>query len=343
MKRIVFKKRNVLEWEEVPEPSIQGKNQALVRPLAVSRCDLDIPILQGHTLMRPGFPIGHEFVGEILETSSEISNEYPKGTKVIIPFQISCGFCPDCIGGHSKACSSVPFASHYGMGSSAKEFGGALAEKIWIPYANQMLIPLPLGLDPIALAGISDNIVEAWKLVGQWLEKKPNSPVMILGGFASSISLYSASLAVGMGSSEVLYLDNDPERLKIAESLGATAVPYSTLPKAWDKKFPLIVDCHGLKEGMNFALKSLSTEGIYGSAAIFWTNKLEIPYLELYNTGVTLKIGRVDSREHIPKILEKIEEKKIQPEKVVTATCDFEDAIHAWPEPAVKLVVNMNS
>ncbi|PJZ56499.1 zinc-dependent alcohol dehydrogenase [Leptospira barantonii] len=342
MKRIVFKKRNVLEWEEVPEPKIQGQNQAIVKPLAVSRCDLDLPIVKGYTLFRPGIPIGHEFVGEIEETSPEIANEYPKGTKVIIPFQISCGLCPDCMGGRSKACTSIPYASHYGMGSSAKEFGGALSEKIWIPFAKQMLIPMPSSLDAIALASISDNIVEAWKLIGKWLEKKPNSPAMILGGAASSIGLYSASLAVGMGASEVLYLDDDPERLKIAENLGATAVPYTVLPKAWDKKFPLIADCHGLKEGMDFSFKSLSTEGIYGTASIFWSNKLEIPYLDLYNTGATLKIGRVDSREHIPQILNKIVEKKIEPEKIVTKTCSFEEALDAWVEPAIKLVVKMN-
>ncbi|RHX84589.1 zinc-dependent alcohol dehydrogenase [Leptospira stimsonii] len=341
MKRIVFKKKNVLEWEEIPEPKIQGKNQAIVKPLAVSRCDLDIPIVNGDTLMRPGIPIGHEFVGVIEETSPEIENQFPKGTKVIIPFQISCGLCPECKDGHSKACNSVPFASFYGMGPGAKQFGGALAERIWVPFATQMLIPMPSTADTIALAAISDNMVEAWKLVGQWLEKKPNTPVMVLGGSASSIALYSASLAVGMGASEVLYIDNDEERLKIANDLGATVAPYSSLPKAWSKKFPLIADCHGLKEGWDFCLRSLSTEGIYGCASVHWTNKLEIPYLELYNTGATLKIGRVDSREFIPKMLEKIKEKKILPEKVVTKTCSFEEAIHAWQEPAVKLVVNM--
>ncbi|EMN48441.1 alcohol dehydrogenase, catalytic domain, GroES-like protein [Leptospira interrogans str. L1207] len=116
----------------------------------------------------------------IEETSPEIANQYPKGTKVIIPFQISCGICPDCTLGRSKVCTSVPYASHYRMGPSAKEFGDALSEKIWIPFAKQMLIPMPSDMDVISLASISDNIVEAWKLVGQWLEKKPNSPVMIL-------------------------------------------------------------------------------------------------------------------------------------------------------------------
>ncbi|TGK37584.1 alcohol dehydrogenase [Leptospira gomenensis] len=341
MKRIVFKKKHTLEWENVPEPEITGNNQAIVRPIAVSRCDLDLPIVQGQTLFRSGIPIGHEFVAEIEETSPEISGVFPKGTKVIIPFQISCGLCPDCSSGHSKACTSVPFASHYGMGSSAKEFGGALSEKIFVPFAKQMLIPMPSDADPIALAAISDNIVESWKLVGQWLEKKPNSPVMVLGGFASSIGLYTASLAVGMGASEVLYLDDNQERLGIAESMGAHAVPYSVLPKSWEKKFPIVADCHGTKEGMDFSFRSISTEGIYGTPSIFWTNKLEIPYLELYNTGAVLKIGRVDSREHIPEILKKISEKKIQPEKVVTKTCSFEEAVDAWLEPATKLVVKM--
>ncbi|EMO68449.1 hypothetical protein LEP1GSC132_4328 [Leptospira kirschneri str. 200803703] len=93
---------------------------------------------------------------------------------------------------------------------------------------------------------------------------------------------------------------------------------------------------------MDFALKSLSTEGIYGSASIFWTNKLEIPYLDLYNTEATLKIGRVDSREHIPYILKKISEKKIEPEKIMTKICSFEEAVEAWLEPAIKLVVKID-
>ncbi|KPA26392.1 Alcohol dehydrogenase, catalytic domain protein, GroES-like family [Leptospira interrogans] len=63
MKRIVFKKKHILEWENVPEPKIQGINQAIVKPIAVSRCDLDLPIVNGYTLFRPGIPIGHEFVG----------------------------------------------------------------------------------------------------------------------------------------------------------------------------------------------------------------------------------------------------------------------------------------
>ncbi|EKO50095.1 hypothetical protein LEP1GSC127_2699 [Leptospira kirschneri str. 200801925] len=88
---------------------------------------------------------------------------------------------------------------------------------------------------------------------------------------------------------------------------------------------------------MDFALKSLSTEGIYGSASIFWTNQLEISYLDLYNTRATLKIGRVDSREHIPYIL-----KKIEPEKIVTKICSFEEAVEAWLEPAIKLVVKID-
>ncbi|HMZ36448.1 MAG TPA: alcohol dehydrogenase catalytic domain-containing protein, partial [Leptospiraceae bacterium] len=65
MKRLVFQKKGIIDWEECPAPVITGPNQAIVRPLAIARCDLDIPIVLGQTLFRPPFAIGHEFVGSI--------------------------------------------------------------------------------------------------------------------------------------------------------------------------------------------------------------------------------------------------------------------------------------
>ncbi|EJO71085.1 alcohol dehydrogenase catalytic domain-containing protein [Leptospira kirschneri] len=174
MKRIVFKKKHVLEWENVPEPKIQVVNQAIVKPITVSRCDLDLPIVNGYTLFRPGIPIGHEFVGTIEETSLEIANQYPKGTKVIIPFQISCGILSGLYNRTFQGLHFDPLRESLRNGTFRKRIRRSLVRK---------------NLDSI-----------------------------------------------------VLYLDNDSERLKIAENLGAIAVPYSILPKAWERKFPLITN-----------------------------------------------------------------------------------------------------
>ncbi|PJZ69320.1 alcohol dehydrogenase [Leptospira perolatii] len=338
MQQLRFVKRNKLEWAEVPDPKITDLNQALVKPIAVSRCDLDIPILRGFTMFRPPFPVGHEFVGEIVSTSEELAAEFPKGTRVIIPFQISCGHCHSCESGQSKSCSTVSPLSAYGMGKGAKEFGGALSDLVLVPYAKQMLVPFSNKTDPVAIASINDNLVESWKLAGVHLKQNKNQRILILGGYAYSIGLYTAALAVHMGASEVVYADNNSKRLELAASYGAKVQEISEFPKSLGK-FDIVADASGTLEGWNCGLKSLEIDGNFGCASIFWTNSVPIPYLDLYNNGANIKLGRVRSREWIPEILREVEQNGFDPSKVVTKKASWSDAAEAFIEEETKLVI----
>ena len=337
MQQLTLAKKNVLEWREAPAPDITGPNQAVVRPLAVARCDLDIPLVRGATLFRPPFPVGHEFVGEIAAMSDDLS-QFSIGQKVAVAFQVACGVCPICSGGHSKACANLSGAHDYGMGGGGRAFGGALSDLVHVPYAAHMLLPLPEGIDLIAVASLSDNIVEAWKLAGAHLEVRPRLPVLVLGGLAASIGLYTAALSVAMGS-EVVYLDDDARRCALAESLGATVEQVAILPKRWTRAFPLVVDASGTAEGYRFCVRSAAVEGMITSASIFWTNDFSIPYMDLYLGGATLKVGRVDSREHMPKVLEWIQSGKFAAAAVVSSVAPWQQAREAWLEPGTKLVV----
>lgn len=339
MKRLEFVKKNQLEWKEIYKPNIDGSNQAIIRPLAVSRCDLDLPILRGQTLFRAPFPIGHEFVGEIINGSDDFLKEFAIGTKVAVPFQISCGHCHYCQTNRSKSCSSVPHASAYGMGKSGKDFGGALTDEVLVPYAKEMLIPVKDTTNLVSIASISDNLVEAWKLVGSFLDTDKNKKVLIIGGAAASISLYTASLAKFMGASEILYIDTDPVRLKIAESFGIEVEEVKEYPKSLNRKFDIVAEATGTKEGWLCGLRSMEIDGIFGSASIFWSNEFPIPYLDLYNSGGQIHIGRVKSREWIPEILKLVEEKGYDPSRVVTRTAKWDTAHEAFLEEEIKLVI----
>jgi alcohol dehydrogenase len=339
MQRLEFIKKNRLEWRDVPTPMISEVNQAIVRPLAVSRCDLDLPMFRGETLFRPPFPIGHEFIGEILHVSEDLYNSYSMGDRVVVPFQISCGTCPICKSQNSQSCDTVPPGSNYGIGKGGKDFGGALSDSILVPYAREMLVPISKDLDPVGLASLSDNIVEAWKLVGQHLEKDPNQSVLIVGGFAGSIGLYSALLAKSMSKSQILYIDSRTTYLALAESWGIPVEQFSEFPRSHSKKFDIIADANGTKEGWLFGLRSASINGIFGTAAIFWTQDLPIPYLDLYNSGIQINIGRVRSREWIPKILNLVIQKIYNPGLVVTRKVSWKEAPEALLEEEPKLVV----
>lgn len=338
MQQLTLIKRGTLEWRETETPRITGANQALVRPLAVARCDLDIAIATGQTLFRAPFALGHEFVGEIVATSEDLASEYKAGTKVAVAFQVACGSCGECDRGHSNACASISGFHDYGMGGGGKVFGGALSDIVHVPYAKHMLLPLPADTDLVAVASLSDNIAEAWKLAGFYLEKEPGTPVLVMGGLASSIGLYTTALARAMGS-EVLYLDNDKTRLALAESFGAQVEEIKEIPKAWQKRYPLVAECSGVEAGFRFCLKSVAPFGTVSAASVYWTNDYSIPYLELYNIGAVIRIGRVDSREMMPKVLEFIQKGKFPVAKVVSHVAAWSEARDAWLEPGTKLVV----
>ncbi|MCE9500178.1 MAG: zinc-binding dehydrogenase, partial [Leptospira sp.] len=229
---------------------------------------------------------------------------------------------------------------NYGMGPSGKEYGGALCDLVKVPFAEQMLIPFPGELDPVDWASWSDNISESWKMVGQFLENGKSNRVLIMGGFAFSIALYCVILAKGMGA-YVEYWDEDRDHLDKAEALGAKVVQVdweksNTIPK---DRFSIVADASGSEAAFSLGMRHLTPGGDFTTAGIYWTNKILIPFLELYNTGASIHITRVSSRETMPKLLEKFQNKIFDPGKVRPVVALLADSKEAWQEPATKLVI----
>ena len=74
--------------------------------------------------------------------------------------------------------------------------GGALADVVRVPWADVMLVPLPSGVDPIAAAGVPDNVSDGFRCVAGPLADAPGAEVLVVGGLASSVGLYAAMSAL---------------------------------------------------------------------------------------------------------------------------------------------------
>src|SRR6202012_993040 len=153
-----------LEWQEAPEPALDSDAAALVGPGARATCDLDALILAGGAPFPPPFPIGHECVAEVIELGDAVGSLAP-GQLVSVPFQISCGECAPCRRGRPGNCASVAFMSTYGFGPAVGRWGGFLSDAVYVPYAEHMLVPVPEGVEPAAVASASDNISDAWRAI----------------------------------------------------------------------------------------------------------------------------------------------------------------------------------
>jgi threonine dehydrogenase-like Zn-dependent dehydrogenase len=329
-----------LEWQEVAEPRIENPEQAIVRPLAVASCDLDCAVVHGNTPWRKGpFAFGHEFVAEVVEVGEAVTDFKP-GDRVVVSFQISCGKCERCQRGLTASCSTVKAGAMYGLAPLAGEWGGALSDLVRVPFAQAMLMPVPDGIAPATLASLSDNMADAWRAVGPYLQELPGAPVLIFGGMtAGSIGLYAVAIAAALGASRIDYVDKNPFRLEVAQKLGANPIELGeTMPKRFGS-YPITVDTCAIPEGLVSLLRSTEAGGVCTSAAIYFT-PVALPLLEMYTTGVTLKTNRVHSRATSPHVLELIKDGRFNPDLIISDRVGWEDAGEAFLTYKTKLVVS---
>jgi threonine dehydrogenase-like Zn-dependent dehydrogenase len=337
MQQLTYTAPYALEWREAPEPQLSSDGAAIVRPLAVATCDLDALIIEGGSPFPPPFAIGHECVAEVLDVGDAVSSLSP-GQLVSVPFQISCGYCASCRRGRSANCGTVGFMSTYGFGPAVERWGGFFADAVCVPYAEHMLVPVPSGLEPAAVASASDNISDAWRAVAPALVDEPGGAVLVVGGAAAgSIGLYAAALAVALGSESVLYVDPDPARRTIATAVGAQTL--AELPSRLGP-FPITVDASADLDGLALALRSTAPDGICTSTAIYFGEQPTLPLLEMYTKGITFKTGRANAREAMPHVLQLAASGALRPELVTTSVVAWADASDALLEGGwTKLVI----
>lgn len=328
MRQVTFIEPGRLEWWDVDEPERQDEGDALVEPLAVATCDLDTMIVAGRAPFQGPFPFGHECVARVVEGPHA-------GEVVSVPFQISCGECERCRAGSTGNCTSVPRMSMYGLGQLGGEWGGFLSDRVRVPFAEHMLSPLPEGVGAEAAASVSDNLADAWRTVGPYLDAAPGAEVLV-ASLTPSLGLYAAAIALAMGASRVVYCDRDSERLRRAGELGAEVV--EGFPERLGP-FPITVDASSDHDAVALALRSTAPDGHCTVASIFYEEKTPLPMLEMYTKGLTVHTGRVHSRPIAPRLLELIAAGRLRPERVTGRLVAWDDAADALEGHGEKLVI----
>lgn len=331
MRTLLFERPGSVNWRELEQPSMT-EGGALVRPLAVAFCDADRAVARGQLPLPAPYPLGHEFVGEVIETSPH--SVVGVGSIVAVPFQISCGACERCRAGHTGNCATVPRLSMYGFGQLGGSWGGALADLVHVPFANAMLVPLPEALDLARAANAADNLADAWRSVAPQLKERPGADVLVLGGGAPSIGLWSVDLALALHSGRVTYVDDDQHRLALAEEAGAVVIEAASQRRLDEHE--ITVDASGTPEGLATCLRSTAPDGVCTSVSIYFDDP-PLPLLEMYSKNATLVTGRPHSRALLAKMLHLLAEGVVDPLRIadVVAWDDASSAVLESRSPKV--------
>ena len=322
-----------LEWQEAPDPERRREREAIVRPLAVTRCDMDPALLLGLPQFPLPIPVGHECVAEVVEGPEG----FAPGDRVVVPFQISCGTCERCRRGMTGFCSVAGQQSMYGFGRQGGDWGGMLSDLALVPYADAMLVPLPAGVEPAAAAAAADNLADSWRTVAPGLAEFPGADVLVVsGGFGTGGPLYTVDVALALGAASVTYVDTDADRLAAAERLGARTVEGPATSELG--KFLVTVNGTITAEGLLAAVR-LTEPGGHCTSVAHMEAEAPMPMYELWSRSVHLHIGIGQARPAMPAILDLVAADRLRPQLVTSLTAAWDDAAEAWLEPATKLVV----
>lgn len=338
MRRLTCIGPNAVEWREVPDAQLIDSTDALVRPVAVARCEIDPLLIMVGPTTADGFALGHEAVVEVVAVGDAVEG-VAEGSLALPSFQISCGSCATCRRGHTANCERYPVLSDFGMQPlSGTEHGGMLSDLVRVPHADAMLAPLPPGLDPVAVASVPDNVVDGYRAVAEHLRDRPGAEVLVACHGTPSIGLYAAQSALALGASSVTVAAADDEVLALAGRIGAEPLRSDFERRAG--RWPIVVDCGVEVAGLQWAIRATEPEGVLHSVSYYAAEPtVPMPLGRLYTLGIDFRIGRAHSAALLPEVLGMVADGRLDPSVVTTEIIDWDDAADRYTDPAVKLVV----
>lgn len=224
MKALVYRGPRDIAVESVPDARIEHPSDVLVRVTTSNICGSDLHIYEGRTDMEKGRILGHENLGRVVEVGNAVVR-VKVGDWVCLPFNISCGFCRNCELGYTSACLTTnpgEAGASYGY-SGMGPYSGGQAELLRVPFGDFNCLRLPPDaeekeLDYVMLADIFPTGYHATELA----RVQPGESVVVYG--CGPVGLMAAYSAILRGAGTVMVVDRHPDRLGLAEEMGAIPI-----------------------------------------------------------------------------------------------------------------------
>ena len=223
--------------DTVDDPEIINPRDAILKITSTAICGSDLHLYDGVIPgVLPGDVLGHEFMGEVVETGSD--STLKKGQRVVVPFTISCGGCFHCQIKQFSACENSnpvekqdmsatlyghPMAALFGYSHLTGGYSGGQAEYVRVPFSDVGPIVIPDHLEDEKVLFLSDILPTGW-MGAENAEIQPDDTVAVWG--CGPVGLFAIQSAIVMGASKVIAIDHYPQRLELAKQLGAEVIDF---------------------------------------------------------------------------------------------------------------------
>lgn len=371
MRALVWNGVNDLSVETVDDPQLLNPHDVIVQVTLTTTCGSDLHFIDGYLPgMREGDVFGHEFMGRIVEVGRDVTQR-AVGERVVVPSFIACNRCWYCEHDLYSLCDTTnpnaalqqpilgsPTGGIYGYTHPFGGYAGSHAQFIRVPFGDTNCFAVPDFVTDEQALFMSDAVPTGY-MGADFCAIAAGDTVAVWG--AGGVGLMAARSALLHGAGKVISIDRIPERLTLAERLGAETIDYSAedsvedlLREATGGRGPdAVIDAVGM-EGHGTGVQQLydrakqlarletdratslrqaihacrkggvvSVLGVYGLTDKF-------PMGVLMNKGLTLRTAQQHGQRYIPQFFDYVEQGDLDPALLITHDLPLEDGVRAY-------------
>jgi 2-desacetyl-2-hydroxyethyl bacteriochlorophyllide A dehydrogenase len=303
--------------ERHPDPTPPDAYGAVVRVERAAICGSDLHLYHGAIpVAQPGFVVGHEFVGEIVEVGRAV-HAFRPGDRVLASGVVACGRCEACRHGHVVRCRR---GAARVFGTTA-ELPGGQAEAVAVPGADTVLRRIPEGVTTEQAVLLTDILPTGFH--GAKLARvRPGDDVAVIGlGPVGLLALESARL---LGAGRIFAIDRVPERLDAAKERGAVAIhadanPVAAILAQTEGIGPdAVIEAVGHDETVQTALQLVRTGGNVCVLGVNLNMAFPFPMGLALLKSVSFHIGICPVPELWDELIPLVRFGRLRPERVIT-------------------------
>lgn len=296
---VCFEDIGIVKTRQLPDPVIEHPTDAIVRISVAGLCGSDLhPFFGREAGLERGTVMGHEFVGEVVDTGADVQN-ITIGTRVCAPFTTSCGHCYYCESGLTSRCTSGEL---FGWRQNGSGLHGGQSSFVRVPLAEGTLLEIPQGMSDETALLLGDNL-STGHFAADMAAVSASGTYGVIG--CGTVGLLAIAAAKQLGAREIIAVDPCQPRLQIAESLGA--LTFTSPQKALQHVKSLthgrgldgVMELVGLPTAQDLSYEMVRPGGTLSVIGCHCTPHFSFSPADAYDKNLTYRTGRCPARHYM--------------------------------------------
>lgn len=308
-----------VRMEDVPDPVIRQRTDAIVRVTRSCICGTDLWPYQSMPATDGGRRMGHEFIGVVEDTGAEVST-LKRGDLVVAPMVWADNTCDFCTEGLQSSCRH---GGHWG----APGVDAGQGEAVRVPQARGTLVKVPVAEDSAlmpSLLTLSDVFCTGHH-GAVTARVQPGHSVTVVGDGA--VGLCAVLAAKRLGADRIILMGRHSDRTDLGRDFGATDVVAERGDEGVDKVRELtrgdgthaVIECVGTEQSLATAFGVVRDGGIVTRLGVSQYTQVPMGF-DTIMRNITLTGGAAPARAYIEELMPDILDGKVQPGRVFDHT-----------------------